>query len=87
MANGTNEIFNDTFRDECLGMKWFRDRMEAKAVIEVRRVHDNKDRPHSSIACVTPKALKKHGVKKAWMAKNEEQRDSKAIPTAGSVLN
>jgi len=48
--NGTNESFNGKFRDECLGMEWFRNRMEAKAVIEVWRVHYNEDRPHSSIA-------------------------------------
>jgi putative transposase len=32
--NGKNESFNGKFRDECLAMKWFRDRNEAKVVIE-----------------------------------------------------
>lgn len=32
--NGTNESFNGRFRDECLGMEWFRSRREAKAIIE-----------------------------------------------------
>jgi putative transposase len=32
--NGTNESFNGKFRDECLSMEWFRNRLEAKVVIE-----------------------------------------------------
>lgn len=32
--NGTAESFNGKFRDECLSMEWFRNRQEAKVVIE-----------------------------------------------------
>ncbi len=85
--NGTNESFNGKFRDECLGMEWFRNRMEAKAVIEGWRVHYNVDRPHSSIGYLTPKAFKKQEAKKARKAKDEEQQDEKSNPTAGAVLN
>ena len=85
--NGTNESFNGKFRDECLGMEWFRTRMEAKAVIEGWRVHYNEDRPHSSIAYLTPKAFKKQEEKKARMAKGEEDQEQISTPTAGAVLN
>ena len=39
--NGTNESFNGKFRDECLAMEWFRNRIEAKIVIEDWRTHYN----------------------------------------------
>ena len=32
--NGTNESFNGKFRDECLSMEWFRNRLEARVIIE-----------------------------------------------------
>jgi transposase InsO family protein len=32
--NGSNESFNGKFRDECLSMEWFRNRIDAKIVIE-----------------------------------------------------
>lgn len=47
--NGTNEHFNGKFRDECLSMQWFRNRLEAKVVIEDWRIHYNDARPHSSL--------------------------------------
>ena len=31
--NGTTERFNGKFRDECLSMEWFRNRIEARTVI------------------------------------------------------
>lgn len=43
--NGTNESFNGKFRDECLGMEWFRTRSEAKVRIETWRQHYNDVRP------------------------------------------
>ena len=39
--NGTTESFNGKFRDECLAMEWFRNRIEAKVVIEDWRQHYN----------------------------------------------
>lgn len=52
--NGTNESFNGKFRDEYLAMEWFRNRIEAKIVVEDRRVHYNEVRPHSSLNYQTP---------------------------------
>lgn len=57
--NGTAESFNGKFRDECLSMEWFRNRQEAKAVIEQWRHHYNHVRPHSSLGNQTPAAFKK----------------------------
>jgi putative transposase len=57
--NGTNESFNGRFRDECLGMEWFRSRTEARAVIETWRRHYNDVRPHSSLGGVTPSEFRK----------------------------
>jgi putative transposase len=52
--NGTNESFNGKFRDECLGMEWFRSRAEARVMIETWRRHYNEVRPHSSLRKLTP---------------------------------
>jgi putative transposase len=56
--NGTNESFNGKFRDECLSMEWFRNRLEAKVVIEDWRIHYNDVRPHSSLKYQTPNEFK-----------------------------
>ncbi|MXS84902.1 transposase, partial [Nitrosomonas sp. HPC101] len=53
--NGTNESFNGKFRDECLSMEWFRNRLEAKVIIENWRHHYNEVRPHSSLNYLTPR--------------------------------
>lgn len=55
--NGTTESFNGKFRDECLAMEWFRNRIEAKVVIEDWRQHYNTVRPHSSLNYETPEAF------------------------------
>ena len=57
--NGTTESFNGKFRDECLAMEWFRNRIEAKVVIEDWRQHYNTVRPHSSLQYETPEAFGK----------------------------
>lgn len=57
--NGTTESFNGKFRDECLSMEWFRNRVEAKAVIDEWRQHYNHIRPHSSLGNQTPAAFQK----------------------------
>ena len=56
--NGTNESFNGKFRDECLSMEWFRNRLEAKVIIEDWRIHYNDVRPHSSLDYKTPNEFK-----------------------------
>jgi putative transposase len=57
--NGTNESVNGKFRDECLSAERFRNRLEAKAVIEDWRRHFNEVGPHSSLADETPEAFSK----------------------------
>jgi putative transposase len=52
--NGSNESFNGKFRDECLGLQWFRNRTEAKVLIESWRREYNTVRPHSSLSNLTP---------------------------------
>ena len=52
--NGMNESFNGKFRDECLGMQWFKNRIDAKVVIEDWRKLYNGVRPHSSLQNLTP---------------------------------
>ena len=56
--NGTGESFNGKFRDECLSLEWFRNRTDAKIVIEGWRRHYNEVRPHSSLGNQTPVEFK-----------------------------
>lgn len=56
--NGSNESFNGKFRDECLGMQWFKNRIDAKILIEQFRREYNEVRPHSSLANLTPAEFK-----------------------------
>lgn len=52
--NGSNESFNGKFRDECLSMQWFKNRTDAKILIETFREEYNRIRPHSSLNMLTP---------------------------------
>jgi putative transposase len=52
--NGSNESFNGRFRDECLGMQWFKNWIDAKVAIEDWRRVYNRIRPHSSLNNLTP---------------------------------
>lgn len=56
--NGMNESFNGKFRDECLSMEWFRNRIDAKIVIELYRQQYNEVRSHSSLGQLTPAEFK-----------------------------
>jgi putative transposase len=56
--NGTDESFNGKFRDECLNLEWFRNRLEAKVGIERWRRHYNEERPHMSLGDLTPAEFK-----------------------------
>ena len=58
--NGDNESFNGKFRDECLNMEWFRNRTEARVLIEIHRRHYNDVRPHSSLGYLTPTEFRRH---------------------------
>lgn len=53
--NGATESFNGKFRDECLSVEWFRNRLEAKVVIKDWMEHYNAVRPHSSLGYRTPR--------------------------------
>jgi putative transposase len=57
--NGSNESFNGKFRDECLSMQWFKNRVDAKVVIEEFRREYNEIRPHSSLGQLTPAEFKR----------------------------
>ena len=57
--NGSNESFNGKFRDECLSMQWFKNRIDAKVVIEDFRRHFNEVRPHASLGQLTPMEFKR----------------------------
>jgi putative transposase len=56
--NGSNESFNGKFRDECLSMQWFKNRIDAKILIEEFRRQFNEVRPHSSLGQLTPVEFK-----------------------------
>lgn len=56
--NGSNESFNGKFRDECLAMQWFKNRIDAKVLIEEFRRGYNEVRPHSSLGQLTPTEFK-----------------------------
>jgi putative transposase len=56
--NGSNESFNGKFRDECLSMQWFKNRIDAKILIEEFRQEYNEIRPHSSLGQLTPLEFK-----------------------------
>jgi putative transposase len=57
--NGLNESFNGKFRDECLSMQWFKNRIDAKILIEGFRREYNEVRPHSSLGQLTPVEFKR----------------------------
>jgi putative transposase len=57
--NGSNESFNGKLRDECLSMQWFKNRIDAKILIEDFRREYNEVRPHSSLGQLTPAEFKR----------------------------
>ena len=56
--NAADESFNARFRDECLSLEWFRNRVDATVLIERWRRHYNEVRPHSSLDQMTPMEFK-----------------------------
>ena len=52
--NGSNESFNGKFRDECLNMQWFKNRIDAKILIEEFRRQFSTRRPHQALGMKTP---------------------------------
>jgi len=57
--NGTDESFNGRLCEECLDLEWFRNREEARVLIEAWRIHYNAVRPHSSLGYLTPNEFKR----------------------------
>jgi len=69
--NGTDESFNGKFRNECLTVEWFRNRVEAKVGIERWRRHYNEERPHMSLGDLTPAEFKsKIKSQSGWLGEN-----------------
>ena len=54
VENAYIELFNGKFRDECLNEHWFVTMAQAKRVNEHWRIEYNRERPHSSLADLTP---------------------------------
>jgi putative transposase len=54
MDNAMIELFNGTFRDECLNVNWFLSMEDAREKIEKWREEYNMFRPHSALADLTP---------------------------------
>jgi len=54
-----NESFNGKFRDECLNMQWFKNRIDAKILIEDFRRQFNEIPPHSALVNLTPVEFKR----------------------------
>ena len=52
--NGIAESFNGKLRDECLSREWFKNRVEAAALVAHYRRYYNEERPHSSLGYQTP---------------------------------
>ena len=52
--NGSDESFNGKFRGASMSMEYFRNRTEARVVIEQWRCHYNAVRPHSALGYLTP---------------------------------
>jgi putative transposase len=57
MQNGYVESFNGRLRDECLNANWFTSLSDAKRKIEEWRQDYNQQRPHSSLAYLSPAAF------------------------------
>jgi putative transposase len=54
VENAYIESFNGKFRDECLNEHWFLTMAHARRAIEAWRIEYNCERPHSSLAHLTP---------------------------------
>jgi putative transposase len=75
--NGTDESFNGKFRNECLTVEWFRNRVEAKVGIERWRRQYNEERPHMSLGDQTPAEFKAQTkIKSGWLGEGPAMRGS-----------
>lgn len=55
--NGYIESFHSRFRDQCLAREALLNLREARVVIEDWRQHYNRERPHSKLGYLSPKAF------------------------------
>jgi transposase InsO family protein len=60
--NGFVESFNGKLRDELLNREWFRNRAEAKVLVERWRQFYNEQRPHSSHHYRTPASVRRNWI-------------------------
>ena len=82
--NAFTESFNGKFRDECLSVEWFRNRREARVVIEQWRKEYNTERPHSSLGDVPPAAFAKQGLARPSARHGPCKTSGRALgPTSG----
>jgi putative transposase len=86
--NGADESFNGKFRDECLSLEWFRNRTEAKIVIENWRRHYNEVRPHSSLSYQTPVEFKskRSSTNPGPFPSNERSEETRQVSMARLTL-
>jgi len=77
--NAYIESFNGKFRDECLNEHWFISLAHARSIVEAWRIEYNTERPHSSLANLTPEEFATRRARQ-----NEETvflpADSNALP-------
>lgn len=59
MAERLERILQRKLPDECLSMQWFKNRTDAKILIEEFRRQYNEVRPHSSLGQLTPAEFKR----------------------------
>ena len=80
--NGTDESFNGKFRNECLTIEWFRNRIEPRVAIEQWRNHYNEERPHMSLGDPTPAEFKVK-IKGGWEGNGSEPNEPHCQSTKG----
>ena len=74
------ESFNGKFRDECLNALWFLTTAQAGRIMEDSKIEYNTERPHGSLADLTPRNLRKQ----FWLEGRERVSLSTADSTSGS---
>ena len=50
---------NESFRDECLNIEWFRCQEEARVIVEDWQQNYNETRPHSALNYLAPNEFNK----------------------------
>jgi putative transposase len=79
VENAYVESFNGKFRDECRNEHWFVTMAHARRAIEAWRIEYNSERPHSSLADLTPEEFARRSVAKG-KDRVSSTADSNALP-------